>query len=66
VACIIERGFDAVTEGHGFSIFDRREKRETSLSIFDSIKRDFRIGAFSALLSVPFAFILSVFFLYFG
>jgi hypothetical protein len=66
VTGIIESGFDAITEEYGLSVFDRREKGETGLSILGSIKWGLGIGTFSALLFVPFAFILSVLFLYLG
>jgi hypothetical protein len=66
VAGIIESGLDAVAERDSLSVLDRREERETSLSVFGSIKRDFGIRTFSALLFVSFAFMRGVFFLYLG
>ena len=66
MACIVESCLDSIAEGYSFSVSDRREERETVLGVFGGIKRELLVRAFSALLFVPFAFMLCIFLLYFG
>jgi hypothetical protein len=66
MACIVEGRFHAIAEGYSFSVSDRREEREAGFSVDCGIKRGLGVWAFSALLFVPFAFMLCIFLLYFG